>query len=368
MSAESTSPATRAKLARSVLTNNLGVKPGEQVVIEAWTHTLPWAVAFAREARRLGAQTLVPYEDEDAYWDTVKDGGAGVLGKAAAHEFAALGKTDVYIHMWGPGDRVRLRSLPEKQADHLFEFNGAWYKAAHKAGVRGARLELGRPFPSLARAYGVDEGEWTESVLRATSVSPDRLAAAAAPIKKALENGKSVRIHDDQGTDLTLGLAGRKAIPLTGRPLPKNRRGPFDSLVTIPTGLVQVALDETVADGTLVSNRTCFYDDGTATGAVFRFRNGKLTDAEFEHGKERFDAGYKTGGKGRDQPGRLSIGLNPELHNTPQVEDAELGAVMVSLGGNRFIGGKNPSSFFGWAISAGATVDVDGRPLRLRSA
>ncbi len=366
MARKSVTPASRAKLARSVLTNNLRVKAGERVIIEAWTHTLPWAVAFAREARRLGAQTLIPYEDEAAYWDSVENGEDDVLGKPAAHEWAALGKTDVYIHMWGPGDRVRLNALPEKQANRLFQFNSEWYRAAAKAGVRGARMELGRPYPTLARAYGVNEADWTDQLVRATLVSPDALAATAAPVARALQRGKRFRIRDDAGTDLTLGLARRPPRTFAGRSSPADLKRPFGSMLTLPGGAVHVALDETVADGTIVGNRTSYYDDGRATGGVFRFRHGKLTHAEFERGQERFDAGFKIGGKGRDRPGRLSIGLNPQLHDTPQVEDGELGAVTVSVGGNRGYGGKNESPFFGWIVNAGATVEVDGRPLLLR--
>jgi leucyl aminopeptidase (aminopeptidase T) len=363
MSNDAVSPATRTKVARSVLTNNLRVKPGERVVVEAWTHTLPWAVAFAREARRLGAFPLVPYEDEAGYWDAVDAGEEGVLGTVPAHEWAALGKTDVYIHMWGPGDRVRLNALPPKQRNGLFEFNEQWYQAAAKAGLRGARLELGRPYPSLARAYGVESAKWTEQVLRATMVSPDALAKTAAPIAKALGRGKRLRIRDDAGTDLTLGLARRPARSAIGRLTPAEIKRPFGSLMTLPAGGIRVALDETIAEGTIVGNRTCYYDDGKATGGVFRFRRGRLTAAEFDRGQERFDEGYKVGGKGRDQPGQLGFGLNPRLHDTPQLEDLELGAVMVSVGGNRFSGGKNPSSFFGWIINAGATLEVDGRAI-----
>lgn len=358
-------PATRAKLARTVLTKNLAVKPGDRVIIEAWTHTLPWAVTFAQEARRLGAQTLVPYEDEDAYWAAVKNGGESVLGKPAGHEFAALGKTDVYIHMWGPGDRVRLNALPEKQANSLFEFNADWYRAAAKAGVRGARMELGRPYPTLAKAYHVDQAKWMDQVLRATMVSPDSLAAAAAPVARALGRGTRLRIRDDAGTDLTLGLAGRTPRKFVGRVSPADRHRPFFSLTTLPSGLVHVALDESVADGTIVGNRACYFDDGIATGAVFRFRRGKLTRAEFDRGGEKFRKGFDAGGKGRDRPGQLRIGLNPELHNTPQVEDTELGALTVSVGGNTGLGGKNPSPFFGWVVNAGASLEVDGKPLRI---
>jgi leucyl aminopeptidase (aminopeptidase T) len=363
MADDSVSPATQAKLAKSVLKNNLQVKPGEQVIVEAWTHTLPWAVTLAREARRMGAQVLVPYEDEESYWDLVRGGHHRVLGKAAAHEWAALAKTDVYIHMWGPGDRVRLNALPPPQLNQLFEFNQGWYETAAKNGVRGARLEVGRPYPALTKAYKADAGKWMDDLVRGTMVRPDSLARTGAPIARALTRGKRLRISDDRGTDLTLGLARRRARVDIGRTTAAERKQPFAQLSTIPAGAVSVALDETAADGTLVANRTDYYDDAIATGGIFQFRNGKLTSAEFTEGGDLFEKQYKKGGKGRDRPGQLRIGLNPELHDTPQLEDRELGAVMISVGNNQFLGGKNKSPFFGWAINAGATVEVDGKPV-----
>jgi leucyl aminopeptidase (aminopeptidase T) len=367
VSASPVSPATRSRVARSVLRKNLAVKPGERVVVEAWTHTLPWAVAFAREARRLGALPLVPFEDEAGYWEAVDDGEFKVLGRAAAHEWAALGATNVYLHMWGPGDRVRLNKLGPKRMGALFGFNSAWYAAARKSGLRGARLELGRPYPELARAYGADVGTWTDQLVRAMMVEPSTLARAAAPLEQALARGRRLRIRNADGTDLTLGLAHRRVVSMLGRPVVGDPKRPFDMLTSLPSGSLRVSLDESVADGTIVANRTCFYDDGKATGAVLRFRHGKLTDAEFDKGGERFDAGFRTGGKGRDRPGFLGIGLNPELHDTPQVEDIERGAVMVSVGGNRLWGGKNASPFFGWAINAGASLEVDGRSVLSRA-
>ncbi|MFZ0829795.1 MAG: hypothetical protein WAN40_01510 [Thermoplasmata archaeon] len=366
MTSSPVSPATQAKFARSVLKDHLHVKSGERVIVEAWTHTLPWAVAIAREARQMGAQVLVPYEDEEAYWDLVRGGHERVLGKPAAHEWAALANTNVYIHMWGPGDRMRLNALPAAQLNRLFEFNNKWYATAQKRGVRGARLEIGRPYPALTKAYKTDEGKWISELVRGTMVSSDAMARVGRPIARALERGKRLRILDGQGTDLTLGLLHRPARVDTGLPTPAERKRPFNQLVTLPSGAVSVALDESVADGTIVANRTNYYDDAVATGGNFQFRNGKLTHAEFVEGLDRFNREFKKGGKGRDQPGQMRIGLNPELHNTPQLEDRELGAVMVSLGNNKFYGGKNSAPFFQWVINAGATVEVDGKPLQMR--
>ena len=180
---------------------------------------------------------------------------------------------------------------------------------------------------------------------------------------KALQSGRRLRISHSNGTDLTLGLAKRPARSYVGRPVVGDSKRRFDMLANLPSGAIRVALDESVAEGTIVGNRTCYYDDGKATGPTFHFSGGRLVEHEFDGGSERFEGPYRKGGQGRDRPGFFSIGLNPELHDTPQLEDIEMGAIMVSVGGNRNLGGKNKSPFFGWAITAGATVEVDGRTL-----
>jgi leucyl aminopeptidase (aminopeptidase T) len=354
-----------SKLARAILTKNLQVRPGERVTIEAWPHTLPYAVALAREARRLKALPIIHYEDEQAYWDSVDAGETKILGTKPDHEWASLAKTDVYIHMWGPGDRVRLNGLTEKKAGEVFAWNDKWYETAKKAGLRGLRLELGRAFPTLADAYEFDQAKWQSQLEAASMVPPEYFRKIAAPIVKALKAGSTVHLTHENGTDLTLGLAGYAPQVYAGQIDKEAMKRPFGMLANLPAGSVRVALDETVADGTIIGNRTSYYDDTYATEPTLEFKGGRLTSSQFATGGEKFEEQYQKGGKGRDQPGMLSIGLNPELHNTPQVEDVEAGVVMVSVGGNRFIGGKNKSPFFGWACLAGARLEVDGRPIKL---
>lgn len=77
-----------------------------------------------------------------------------------------------------------------------------------------------------------------------------------------------------------------------------------------------------------------------------------------------------SGREGRDAIARvyLAIGLNPKLHNTPQLEDREAGAVTVAVGNNVFFpGGRNKSKFSGIVVNAGVRMEVDGKPVRLPS-
>lgn len=327
---------------------------------------LPWATALARETRRLKAFPLVLYEDEDAYWDSVDAREDEVLGATPTHEWAALGKTNVYVHMWNAGDRLRMESLGPARVEKLFGWNPAWYKTAAKAGLRGSRLDIGRPFPSLAKIYGVDQAAWMDQLVDATLVDPDRMNAAGKPIARALERGRRVRIYDGHGTDLTLGLAHRRARLDTGRLSKADLKQPFGMLNLLPAGVLRVALDESVADGTIVANRPSYNDVGMSTGGIFEFRNGRLVRHHFDKGSSFFDKGFRKGGKGRDRPGYLAIGLNPKLRNTPQLEDREMGAITVTVGNNQFMpGGKNKARFSGIVVNAGARVEIDGKSLPL---
>ena len=268
--------------------------------------------------------------------------------------------------MWNAGDRLRMNALPAERTQKLFGWNPAWYKAATRAGLRGSRLEIGRPFPSLAKVYGVSLGTWMDQVVAGTLVDPDLLAARARPIARALERGRRLRIRDDHGTDLTLGLAHRPARMDVGRISKADLKTPFGMLNLLPAGTVRVALDESVADGTFVANRPSYNDVGLSTGGVFRFRHGRLVGHHFDTGSQFFDGDFRRGKQGRDRPGYVAFGLNPKLHNTPQLEDREAGAITVSVGSNRFIpGGKNRSPFSGIVVNVGARVEIDGRPLRL---
>jgi leucyl aminopeptidase (aminopeptidase T) len=365
MPSEYSESSPEARLARHVLTKNLNVRPGEHVLIEGWSRTLPWSVVLSREARRLKALPLILYEDEDAYWDAIDHKQEALLGAAPKHEWAALGKTAVYLNMWGAVTRLPMAELPPSRRDKLLQWNPSWYDTAVKAGLRGARMEIGRVDPDLAKAYGADLDLWRDQVVAGTMVEPSALQSSVGPIVRALEKGKKLTIRDDHGTDLTLGLRQRPANVNAGRLTPEQLKGRFSRLLQLPGGSIRLALDESVADGTLVANRSCYYDMVRATGATFEFRGGKLDHAQFDEGGEVFADDFKRATKGKDRPGLLGIGLNPKLHDTPQLEDVEAGVVMVSLGGNRNLGGKNPSNFFGFGITAGAEVEVDGKPLAL---
>src|SRR5208282_2989755 len=129
---------------------------------------------------------------------------------------------------------------------------------------------------------------------------------------------------------------------------------------------IQVALDERRAEGVLVANRPTYDDSARFLGGRWRFREGRLVERTFDYGSEAFETRFKKGKAGRDRPGALSIGFNPEIRHAPRAEDLEMGVVCLALGYNVHLGGKNKSPTFLYLTLAGADVNVGGKPVLTR--
>ena len=360
------SPRVADRLARQVLTTRLGVKAGENVTIEVYPASLPWAAGFVREARRLGASPLVHYEDENSYWAAVEDGRADLIGNPGTHEWAALDETDAYIYFWGPEDQARMRQLPEKTRGQLTAFNMKWYERAGKAGVRGVRMAIARATPENARRWGVSLEAWRKELLASSSLDPKVLARDATKLRRALEGAGEVRVRHPNGTDLRLGLVRRKATVATGLATPEAiRKQPRGSgfMASVPDGSVYVAADETRAEGTIVSNRNLAGFPDPVGGARWTFRRGHLVSQSYASGGALVRREYSEGRKGRDLPGMIEVGIDPTTHMAPGLQENERGAVSIGVGSNRSFGGTTAANFNAILTVSGAELSVNGRTL-----
>ncbi len=134
---ESPSSLERAA-ARNLVKSYLRVKPGENVIVEAWDHTLPMSSAIVDEVRRVGGSALLAYENDDAWWRSVERKRAKPLGLLSDSEWAAIAAADVYVQFWGPADSARLEKLGEKKVDEWADgWFDRWYKLARSTGLRG---------------------------------------------------------------------------------------------------------------------------------------------------------------------------------------------------------------------------------------
>lgn len=351
------------KVARHLVTQYLKVRPGENAIVESWSHTLPLASAMTDEIRRVGGKVLFVFNDEDAWWRAIDRKQFRLLGQSSEPEWAALKATDVYVNFWGPADTDRMERLPSR-ADDAFAWLGPWYEAARKSGLRGIRMTTGFVTERRARQWGLDLRRWEESVLRASLVDPEGMARSGKRLCRALSGGKTVRITHTNGTDLEVALAGVAPRLQDGRPRPYSPKRPGSSLMTnIPAGFADVVLDSRTAEGRFCANRRTNIWWNWHTGATLEFAEGKLASYSFEEGGKAFTRQYKSATAGKDRASALSFGLNPTVRDVPNLEKFERGCVSLQIGDNRGLGGTNGSNMFTWFSLAGAEIAVDGTPV-----
>lgn len=350
--------------ARNVLNNTLRVKRGENLLIETWSATLPWAFSAVLEARVIGARPMLLVEDEQTFWKSVAEAPTANVGQVGAHDWAALKASDAHLYFYGPMDTEREEALPQAIVNRINAADHEWFRLVEKFRVRSARWDLGRTSELWARRYGVDLQQWRTELVEGATVDPRTLQQDGARIGNILRRGKEVRISHTNGTDLKLHLVGRR---------PKVDDGIVDDadvqagnvVAVVPSGVTAVGVDETYAEGRFVGNTPgVMFVQGEETplrGGDWTFARGRLTRASFESGGDAFRRAFAKLGTGKDRPGLLSVGLNPQISSIPLLFDQQRGIVTVTIGRNSHVGGATRTPHFSvYQSLKAATLEVDG--------
>jgi len=356
-------PRMRA-LARNVLRNTLRVKRGENLLIETWSTTLPWAEATVLEARILGARPMLLLEDEATYWKSLAEAPVAHVGQTGSHDWAALKASDAHLYFYGPMDTEREEALPDSVARRVSANDHEWFRLVGKFGVRSARFDLGRTSEFSAKRYGVDVAEWRRELIDGATVDPRTLQRDGARIGEIFRRGRDAHVTHPNGTDLHFHLAGRR---------PKVDDGVVDEadvragnvVAVVPSGVTIVSVDETFAEGRFVGNITgvMFVPNGERAieGGDWTFRRGRLTKYDFERGGDDFRREFERSGPSKGRPALIAVGLNPRISSIPLMFDQERGVVTIAVGRNSWVGGRTRAPHFAaYQSLRGATLQVDG--------
>lgn len=358
---------TRRTFARNILRNTLRVGRGENLLIETWSSTVEWAESVALEARILGARPLLILEDEATYWRSVAEAPPAHIGRVGSHDWAALKSSDAYVYFYGPFDTEREEKLPRSVERRVLADNHEWFRIIEKQGIRCARWDLGRTNEAAAARYGVSVETWRRELIESGSMDPRPMQRDGARVGRALRRGHEVTISHPNGTELTLRLRRRPPHVDDGIVDEADVRS-GDVFCVVPSGVVNVAVDETYAEGTFVANVTgVMFVQGQETplrGARWTFRKGKLADFEYDAGGEAFRRAYAKLGAGKERPALLGIGLNPQLGSIPLLFDQGLGVITIAIGRNSMMGGSTRTPHFSAFQSIrGGSLRVDDEPI-----
>jgi len=349
-----------SRVASGILRRSLRLKRGQNVIIEAWTHTLPFAELLTTAAVRLGVRPTTFFVSEQAFLEAQEKSHPHGSAASVRSELAAIAAVDGYILLPGPEDLSMLDRLPAAK------------RRAHDRGIAERRrllqhhavpsvCVLGAPVTrGAAEQFGVDLEVWRRESLAGHLVDPQLLRREATPFARAFQDGHKVTISHPNGTELELGLYGRAPVIEDGA-VDAHDRAQGRTYTVLPAGWVAVAVEESTADGSFIANRPSRDGRGIVRDARWTFRGGRLTDFAVGPGRAAFERRFGRAGPERNRPALIEIGLNPKLHDFPIVEDHELGVVSVYIGHNDDFGGRTRGTFREYALLEGADVRVDGR-------
>jgi leucyl aminopeptidase (aminopeptidase T) len=349
-------------LAKRILNDSLKLEKGESVVIEAWTRNIPWVDYFIIEARRVGAFPLVIYDSDKAFWYAYESGWLENLGTFGGVDHSIWENADGYVYLYGPSDRTRFLTLPEKDREKAFAFEEEWFRIAKERKIRWARIELTRATPKLAREYGVNYEKWMKELFEASTINPNELSTLGNDLAQKMQGGSALSITHPNGTHLELKLRNRKYSVWDGTAGSMERHGLG---TTVPSGALLTSVDEQFAEGKIISNQLVRFGTGrgVGVGAKWEFKSGRLENYSYQEGKGEFETDLKRIGSERVKPALFSIGLNPKIRKAPLFEMYERGTVSFAIGSNAEIGGDTKGDQTSWIALRGANVTVDGKPI-----
>lgn len=350
-------------MARNVLRNSLRLRKGDNLLIETWSATLPWAESVVLEARVLGARPLLVLEDEAAYWSAVRSARPANVGAIGAHEWSALKSSDACLEFMGPYDTLQDERRPDALRTRVDSNTHEWFRILHKYGVRAVRWDLGITSEVRARRYGVNVADWRRELIEGASADPRPMRAMGRTVARVLEKGRELEVSHPNGTHLVLRLTGRKPWVQDGI-AEGGRNGEGHKMVVVPSGVVGVTVDEHHAEGRLVANTTgvmfLHFREVPIRGS-WEFRSGRLTRYRMDVGRATFAREIEAIGSEHVPPGLVSIGLNPATSTIPLLFDQELGTVAFEIGRNSIFGGTTRTPHLhAYLAVRNATVRVDG--------
>ena len=345
-------------LAKNVITNTLGVQPGDNVIVETWDHGLPIASAFIFNLRELGARPLLLMEHEETFWRCFDSLEGEKLGKVGEHEWAALEKANSYVFIPGPADLQRIWKTRSKYIAAT-AYNSEWYEKAERIRLKGVRLAFGYASVEQARTYKLSFQSWQQMLLTASSIDFSILKKSIASIKPSLEGNGQIRITAPSGTDLSLRLAKRDPVAedcvLDSDDLDKGW-----NIANVPGGNIVVAPDETSVEGVVAFDRPSPYMGRWVSGIRWEFKSGQLVKYSAKTSAESFSSVYEKADGDKNRVGRIGIGVNPKIRKGFLQDSNSAGAITIWLGNNEDFGGMNKTRFFFPGVLTNATMTIDG--------
>jgi aminopeptidase len=323
------------ELARLLVRRSLDVQPGWQVGIRSTALARPLIDAVCRELARAGAyalpQIVLGFERWPIPLAWAEEAPPELLRQLPPAELHVAEALDARLSILAPEQLWPEPPLPAERRRLVQEALEPLARRSRSYGIRWAVTLF--PTPAAAEGAGMTVPELTEFLFGACLRDWDAERERMATLSERLDAAAEVRIVG-AGTDLTLGVAGR--------------RSEIDhSLRNMPGGEVFICPLEDSAEGVVEFGEfPAHHTGGVVEGARLVFRAGEVVEATARSGEDVLRQALATD-DGARRLGELGIGCNEGITRpmgTPLFDEKVAGTIHLALGGSyTFLGGTNES-------------------------
>lgn len=348
-------------IAQNVVKQTLRIKEEDVVHITASKHMLNLAEEMAIECRKAGAETTTVYWSEPVWYWSLENVPLDWLRGASKTDLALLDVATAVINMAGAADPKPMAKIPAERWAANAEGADVWYRKAIERKVRSATLAIGVVTPQRARAYGFNYSAWKRNMESALKADYSKIAGTGRKLRGMLDGSShEVHITSKAGTDLKFRLASRKSWMDDGIVDEEDlSAGTFDT--TLPAGFINIAPDESSANGTVVFDLPIPSRGKLIKGLSWTFENGQIKKFTASKNGDMVIPVWEQSTGDKSQFGVFGIGFNSGAKTGFLGDQIASGAVTIGIGENKIFGGRNVSTFGFQGTLKKSTVVIDGQ-------
>jgi aminopeptidase len=352
-------------LAQILVRYSTKVGKGDVCVIQSTTAAEPLVQAVYEEVLRAGGlpvMQLTTTGAQAAFYDLASDDQLDWVPPTAAW---AAENADVRIAILGDVNARELSNADPRKQARAQKARKPLMETSMRRSAAGEHRWAVTLFPTHAYASeaGMSLREYEDfyyAACLATDGDPvtawERQSDEVRRLAEWIEGKEEVRIQAD-GTDITLGVAGRRWIPCVGEH-------------NMPDGEFFTGPIEDSASGEISFSFPASYGGRTVSGVRLRFENGKVVDGSAEQGDEFLNEMLDTDAGAR-RLGELGIGTNYGIATGTKeilLDEKIGGTVHLAIGMSYPETGGENSSAVHWDmvcdLRRGGSITVDGVELQ----
>jgi aminopeptidase len=349
-------------LAAVLVNYSAAVKPGDLVRLAGPVIARPLLVELYRAVIAAGAHPRVQMTPDECKEILLTDGSEAQLSFVDPFAQHEIENFDVTIGLWGEDNTKSLSAADPARQSMVSQARKEYMATFMRRAGSGELRWVGSQFPCHAAAQDAEMSlaQYEDFVFRAGLLHLDDPVAAWSEVSERQQrvvdylNGKEeIRFVTPQGTDLTLGVAGRTWINCDG-----------DN--NFPDGEVFTGPIEDATRGKVKYSFPAVHGGREADGVEFEFRDGRVVDARAAKGQE-FLLAMLDQDPGARVLGEIAIGTNYSIdrYTKNTLFDEKIGGTFHAAVGAAYpeSGGTNESGLH-WDMVCdlrnGGQIFVDG--------